>query len=73
MGERDRAYTRLQAATAKQKAVKVMKGWDYKSEDITPQRIGKMAGVHGKPCSCVLCGNPRRHFGELTVQERRHA
>ena len=22
-------------------------------------------------CSCVLCGNPRRHFGEPTLQERR--
>ena len=24
-----------------------------------------------RPCSCPMCGNPRRHFGELTVQERR--
>jgi len=23
------------------------------------------------PCSCPWCGNPRRHFGEKTVQERR--
>lgn len=23
------------------------------------------------PCSCAMCGNPRRHFGERTVQERR--
>jgi len=23
------------------------------------------------PCSCTMCGNPRRHFGERTVQERR--
>jgi len=23
------------------------------------------------PCSCVMCGNPRRHFGELTIQEIR--
>lgn len=22
-------------------------------------------------CSCVMCGNPRRHFGERTIQERR--
>ena len=25
-----------------------------------------------KLCSCTGCGNPRRHFGERTVQERRH-
>lgn len=23
------------------------------------------------PCSCTLCGNPRRHFDEATLQERR--
>lgn len=22
-------------------------------------------------CSCWMCGNPRKYFGELTVQERR--
>lgn len=22
-------------------------------------------------CSCVCCGNPRRHFNELTMQERK--
>ena len=24
-----------------------------------------------KPCSCWMCGNPRKWFGERTVQERR--
>ena len=23
------------------------------------------------PCSCFMCGNPRRHFGERTLQERK--
>lgn len=22
-----------------------------------------------KPCSCMACGNPRRYFGEKTLQE----
>lgn len=22
-------------------------------------------------CSCYMCGNPRKHFGELTIQERK--
>lgn len=22
-------------------------------------------------CSCPVCGNPRRHFGELTIQEKK--
>ena len=23
-----------------------------------------------KLCSCAMCGNPRKHFGEKTLQER---
>lgn len=26
---------------------------------------------HLKACSCWMCGNPRRHFGETTLQERK--
>lgn len=31
------------------------------------------AAQHGKLCSCQMCGNPRRYFGEETIQERRAA
>ncbi|MEZ4775950.1 MAG: hypothetical protein R3D00_22420 [Bacteroidia bacterium] len=26
-----------------------------------------------KPCSCFMCGNPRKYWNEKTVQERRFA
>lgn len=26
---------------------------------------------HLKMCSCIMCGNPRRQFGQRTMQERR--
>lgn len=26
---------------------------------------------HGCNCSCHMCGNPRRHFKQLTMQERK--
>lgn len=32
--------------------------------------LGKVAST-AAPCSCVICGNPRKFFGELTMQERR--
>lgn len=38
----------------------------------TPDRAGRFAN-HGKDCSCHMCGNPRRHFGERSIQERRQA
>lgn len=34
--------------------------------------IGRFA--HTVPgCSCWMCGNPRRYFGEVTMQEQRFA
>ena len=33
--------------------------------------IGYRANTH-TPCSCVMCGNPRKHFGERTISEIRH-
>lgn len=32
--------------------------------------IGKLASTHCKPCSCYMCGNPRK-LGYRTIQERR--
>ena len=32
--------------------------------------LGKLANT-ATPCSCFMCGNPRRYFLELSVQERR--
>lgn len=35
-----------------------------------PRRLGRIAHAR-RLCSCALCGNPRRYWRELTVQERR--
>lgn len=46
------------------------------------KRIGEISGVPGNwdklydhlaVCSCRSCGNPRKHFKELSMQERRAA
>lgn len=34
------------------------------------RRLGRLARAR-KPCSCAMCGNPRRWFGEPSLQERR--
>lgn len=36
-----------------------------------PQRAIKQADYIAV-CSCDMCGNPRRHFGKLSMQERRN-
>ena len=38
----------------------------------TERNVARSA-QHGKLCSCEQCGNPRRHFGDETIQERRAA
>ena len=40
-------------------------------EEVSASEIGRCASVHCKGCSCLMCGNPRRHFNEKTIQERR--
>ena len=32
--------------------------------------IGKNSSVHGASCSCMMCGNPRKHFKEKTLAEK---
>lgn len=34
------------------------------------RHLGRIAHSR-QACSCWMCGNPRRHLGELTLQERR--
>ena len=32
--------------------------------------VGRLTRTR-KPCSCFMCGNPRKYFNEKTVRERR--
>lgn len=41
------------------------------SEDIDPRLLGINSNTKAI-CSCHMCGNSRRYFGELTIQEKRH-
>lgn len=68
---RDRAYTRAQSGRAKQRASRNLNlKWRGCDLEFTPRDIGIIAET-AKPCSCDLCGNPRKHFNEITVQEKR--
>lgn len=41
---------------------------DYFSDDGEYAKILIKTHV---PCSCPMCGNPRRYFGERTIQEKK--
>ena len=68
-----RAYRRHKRQVALKKATKIAMGWwgikDPNNEDVKQKalRIYK----NRKPCSCDMCGNPRKYWNELTIQERR--
>ena len=64
---RERAFRRYQMLLAKQRARYIMRAF-WGIEEPTPTRVGSIASVHGRPCSCWMCQNPRRH-GDLTRQE----
>jgi hypothetical protein len=79
---RNRAYRRAQKERARAKAVYLIDriwGLFHPRLDRTPQnraraerwRIEKIQQMTDtrKPCSCHMCGNPRRWFGDLTLAE----
>lgn len=69
----DRGTRRQQKERNKQRwRRKVLDTWYGMREgsEWLDRTVNRLAG-HGKLCSCHMCGNPRRHHGEKTMQERR--
>jgi len=62
---RARDYRRYQYELRKERVRKRLRWWDL---DPTPFRLGRYANTP-KPCSCYMCGNPRKHFLKKTRQE----
>jgi hypothetical protein len=68
---RNRAFRRHQWDRARQRALRVLKRiWPTTPRPLDDRRIAEFA-VDRTPCSCWMCGNPRRFTGEATLQERR--
>lgn len=45
------------------------RSWDSETDEQMQLRAKRTAN-HGKTCSCLMCGNARKHAGD-TLQERR--
>jgi hypothetical protein len=68
--KRNRAYIRAQKRRAKDRAYHIVKDvWNEKDMLVNKDWINHMASTHCVPCSCSMCGNPRRYFGAITIQE----
>lgn len=46
-----------------------IKKW-FGTEETREQHIKRMAETR-TPCSCHMCGNPRKNFKEKTIQEKK--
>jgi len=64
--EKGIAYRRAQ----EQRLKKSRRSYWGRDGKLTERQIG-MALHTPAICSCWMCGNPRRYFGERTVQEQR--
>lgn len=70
---RDRAYRRQQDERARHRALRALERL-FVSDLLRPipARMVHRYAIDRTPCSCPLCGNPRRYFGTRSIQERRH-
>lgn len=66
--QRGKAWRRSQRARIRQR----VRGYFICGRNLPPERLGHYARTP-TPCSGPCCGNPRRHFGKVTMQERRAA
>ena len=66
---RGRAYRMHQMSRARARAVRYLR-WRCAGAawEVTARQVTRFA-TDRKPCSCFLCGNPRRHTGKRTRQE----
>lgn len=67
MKDHSRALRRHHAERLKKKRQFYFYSWPDK---LSPARLGKVVNTPA-PCSCHLCGNPRKYFDERSVQEKR--
>jgi hypothetical protein len=75
---RSLAYRRYQMQRAKARTRRLLRRWwagrcavarESLDEWVDAPMVGRMSTTR-KRCSRWCCGNPRRHYGELTRQER---
>ena len=62
-------YQRLKIAKRKAKRINNRYNYWFKQPD-EPKLLGKYRKTK-RFCSCWMCGNPRRHFNEKTIQEKK--
>jgi len=60
-----------QEETAIKHNMKIAKVHGFPVDQYESHRYAKVNGVTCGDPNCVMCGNPRKFFGEKTIQEKR--
>lgn len=75
---RNRAWRRTQNEVKKAKAFRKLVAFDSWATDKTVEerreynlQRAKQFRDHMKDCSCPMCGNPRKWWNEITIQEKK--
>jgi len=63
----DRSIRRHKTEVKKEKILKYEVSKSYKDKDLALKHLCN----NPKKCSCPLCGNPRKHFGQVTLAEQK--
>lgn len=58
-------------AIKKQQKIAIQHGLDRKDVEREPHRFAKHHAMDCGNPTCMLCGNPRKIFGEKTIQEKK--
>ncbi len=71
---RDRAWRRNKNHLKEVKVFRKIQSFES-STDVVESRLenmrrAKLLRDHLKSCSCFMCGNPRKHWNEKTLQEK---
>ncbi len=53
------------------KQLKIAKSHGFPIKNDEAHRLHKLSGTTCGDPNCVMCGNPRKFFGEKTIQEQR--
>jgi transposase len=67
--KRTRAERRHFAKVAIARCIRTIKAIDPDEKNIDKDFLNQMVSTHCKPCSCPVCGNPRRYFKKHTLKE----
>lgn len=68
---RNASYRRFQERKQKKHAQNILKNISHDKELANDEKQIGIFAHSSKGCSCMMCGNPRKHFKEISIAEKK--